>query len=108
MAAARGAIGKYGRCGSIITLAFFGIMIVPAPNGQTPASARNSVDLPEPDGPLTSTRSPRPIEMSLALTSGTPFGSRTARSLKVTLAPSLGATVIAGGDIATARAAATD
>ena len=51
-----------------------------------PASARNNVDLPEPDGPLTSTRSPRPIEMSLALTSGTPFGSRTARSLNVTAA----------------------
>ncbi len=29
----------------------------PDPNGQIPAMARNSVDLPEPDGPLTSTRS---------------------------------------------------
>jgi hypothetical protein len=27
----------------------------PVPNGQTPAMARNRVDLPEPDGPLTST-----------------------------------------------------
>ena len=82
--------------------------MVPAPNGQMPASARNSVDLPAPDGPLTSTRSPRPIEMSLALTSGTPFGSRTARSLNETAAPSPAATPITGGVTATARAVATD
>src|SRR5262249_13985576 len=30
----------------------------PAPNGQTPAIARNSVDLPEPDGPERTTLSP--------------------------------------------------
>ena len=78
-------------------------MIVPEPNGQMPASARNSVDLPEPDGPLTSTRSPRLIEMSLALTSGTPFGSRTARSLKLTALVSPGLSLITGSVTATAR-----
>ena len=46
--------------------------------------------------------------MSLALTSGTPFGSRTARSLNETAAASPAATPITGGVTATARAAATD
>ena len=32
--------------------------MVPSPNGQMPAMARNSVDLPEPEGPVTSVRSP--------------------------------------------------
>ena len=52
-------IGKYGRCGSIISVASAGMAIEPAPNGQMPAMARNSVDLPEPDGPVSSVRSPR-------------------------------------------------
>ena len=64
--------------------------------------------MPAPDGPLTSTRSPTLMVTSLAFTSGTPFGSRTLRSLKVTAAPSAGVTVITGGVAATARAAATD
>ena len=51
--------GKYGRCGSIISRASFGTTMRPEPNGQMPAIARNSVDLPEPDGPVTSTGSPR-------------------------------------------------
>ena len=42
----------------------------PAPNGQMPAIARNSVDLPAPDGPVTSTRSPAEMTMSSAATSG--------------------------------------
>jgi hypothetical protein len=66
------------------------------------------VDLPAPDGPLTNTRSPRPIETSLALTSGTPFGSRTARSLNEMAVPSPVATPITGGVTAAARAVATD
>src|SRR5512139_3125018 len=101
-------MGKYGRCGNIITLAPLGTAITPCPNGQTPASARNNVDLPAPDGPLTSTRSPRAIEMQLALTSGAPFGSRTARFLISMAVPSAGANAITGGVVATARAAATD
>src|SRR5437899_11458562 len=40
----------------------FGIDSVPDPYGQMPASARNSVLFPEPDGPLTTTRSPASIE----------------------------------------------
>ena len=32
--------------------------MLPLPNGQIPANARNNVDLPEPDGPVTSTLSP--------------------------------------------------
>jgi len=31
-------IGKYGRCGSVITFAPFGTMTVPAPNGHVPAT----------------------------------------------------------------------
>ncbi len=50
--------GKYGRCGSIINVAPAGTVIDPAPNGQMPAMARNSVDLPEPEGPVISVRSP--------------------------------------------------
>ncbi len=54
--------------------------MVPAPNGQMPAIARNRVDLPAPDGPVTSTRSPAATVMSSAATSGVPCGSRTSRS----------------------------
>ena len=39
-----------------------------------PAIARNSVDLPEPDGPVTSTRSPGATTMSSAPTSGVAVG----------------------------------
>jgi len=49
--------------------------IDPLPNGQMPARARNSVDLPAPDGPVTKVRSlPRMLKLS-AETSGVPFGS---------------------------------
>ena len=41
--------------------------IVPSPNGQTPPSARNRLVLPEPDGPVTSTRSPGSIENPIDL-----------------------------------------
>src|SRR2546426_11235388 len=40
----------------------FGIDTVPDPYGQMPASARNNVLFPEPDGPLTTTRSPASIQ----------------------------------------------
>ena len=88
--------------------AFFGIVIAPSPKGQTPASARNKVDLPAPDGPLTSTRSPSLIVMSFALISGTPLGSRTDRSLKLTAFASAGATAMTGGVTAASRAAAIE
>src|SRR6185503_10230509 len=75
-------VGKYGRCGSSINVAPAGTLIEPAPNGQMPAMARNSVDLPEPDGPVISVRSPlRKLNCS-ALTSGVPFGSRSANPLR--------------------------
>ena len=51
--------------------------MVPVPNGQTPAMARNSVDLPEPDGPVTKTRSAGWIVKASAATRGVPFGSFT-------------------------------
>ena len=38
----------------------------PLPKGQMPAMARNSVDLPDPDGPVTSTRSPGGIASAVA------------------------------------------
>ena len=72
--------GKYGRCGSIISVRPSARRRVPVPNGQMPAIARNSVDLPEPDGPVTSVRSPRANAKPSAATSGAPFGRRTARS----------------------------
>ena len=54
-----------------------GTAIVPVPNGQMPAMARNSVDLPEPDGPVTSTLlAAARCAMPSAATSGVPFGSR--------------------------------
>jgi hypothetical protein len=78
-----GPIGKYGRCGSIIRDALAGISITPSPNGQMPEMARNSVDLPAPDGPVTSVRSPgRRLKLSAA-TSGAPFGSLTRSCGKV-------------------------
>ena len=58
MASASVATGKYGRCGTSMTLASVGTVTRPDPNGQMPATARNSVDLPAPEGPVTSTRSP--------------------------------------------------
>src|SRR5262245_65016660 len=75
-AAASGAIGKYGRCGRIIMRAFFGIVMLPSPKGQTPAMARNKVDLPAPEGPLTSTRSPSLIVTSVAVIIDTPLHRR--------------------------------
>ena len=44
---------------------------------RSPRSARNSVDLPAPDGPVTSTLSPGAISTLSAATSGWPFGSCT-------------------------------
>ena len=41
-----------------MTLASAGTVTRPEPNGQMPAMARNNVDLPAPEGPVTSTRSP--------------------------------------------------
>src|ERR1700677_3246059 len=77
MAAWSDPFGRYGRCGSIISEAFAGITIEPVPNGQMPAMARNKVDLPEPDGPVTRVRSlPRRLKLS-AETKGLPLGNLT-------------------------------
>src|SRR3954452_23442141 len=77
MAAFSEPTGKYGRCGSIISVALAGIAIEPLPNGQIPAMARNRVDLPEPDGPLTKVRSLPMMLKPSAETSGVPFGKVT-------------------------------
>ena len=87
--------------------ASFGTLMCPEPNGHTPARVRNKVDLPTPDGPLTRTCSPRPIDTSRALTSGAPPGRRTARSLKATALPSTGSMAIPVV-AASPRAAATE
>ena len=50
--------------------------IEPLPNGQMPAMARNRVDLPEPDGPVSSVRSPLRRLKASAESSGVPFGKR--------------------------------
>ena len=65
-----------------MTLASCGTITRPDPNGQMPAMARNSVDLPAPDGPVTSTRSPGENTMCSALTSGSPLGRRTRKLIE--------------------------
>ena len=108
MAAASVATGKYGRCGTSMTLASIGTVTRPDPNGQMPAMARNSVDLPAPEGPVTSTRSPASSTRCSASTSGSPLGRRTARwSIATALAPSRGTTSITGG-VSAACAAGLD
>ncbi len=47
-----------------------GMVTVPLPYGQIPASARNSTLLPQPDGPLTSQRSPGATDSENGATSG--------------------------------------
>ena len=47
----------------------------PLPNGQMPAMARNSVVLPQPEVPRTSTRAPSGMSMSASATSVRPLGS---------------------------------
>src|SRR4030081_3904252 len=69
--------GKYGRCGSIISLASAGIAIEPLPNDQTPGRARNKVDLPAPDGPVTRVRSLLRMLKPSAETNGLPLGNLT-------------------------------
>src|SRR5471030_1374295 len=49
--------------------------MLPAPYGQIPAMARNRVDLPQPDGPATNTRSPACKLAETLLNSGLPFGN---------------------------------
>src|SRR5262249_45050180 len=81
-----------------------GTRMVPAPNGHVPAIARNSVDLPAPDGPVSSTRSPAAMAMSLATISAVPCGSRTRRSsISTRSLPSRAETTIAGVAVAAAR-----
>ena len=84
-----------------------GSVTVPAPNGQMPAIARNSVVLPDPVGPVTSTASAAGKAMSCALTSGAPVGRLTSRSsISTALASLRRATETTGGVRAAARAAA--
>src|SRR5262245_62824427 len=52
----------------------------PSPSGQIPASARNRLDLPVPDGPLTSNRSAGARSSAGTDAIGSPLGSRTTRS----------------------------
>ena len=72
IAACNEPIGKYGRCGSIISEALAGMVTTPSPNGQTPAIARSSVDFPAPEGPVISVRSPGVKLMASAETMGVP------------------------------------
>ena len=53
----------------------------PLANGQMPARARNSVDLPLPDGPLSSTLSPGPACSDTPLSRVAPVGSLSDRLL---------------------------
>src|ERR1700760_3664718 len=70
--------------------------IDPLPNGQIPAMARNSVDLPAPDGPVTNVDSlARMLKLS-AETSGLPFGNVTS-SCASSIAPEPDATTSIDG-----------
>src|SRR5207302_5841837 len=109
IAACSDPIGKYGRCGNIINDALAGTAIEPLPNGQIPAMARNSVDLPEPDGPVTSVRSPARRPRPSAATSGLPLG-RFTMSLRrsIALPPSDETIPIESGLLANVVALAID
>ena len=52
----------------------------PLENGQMPANERNSVDLPLPEGPCSSTLSPGFTASAAPASSGVPSGSATPRS----------------------------
>src|SRR5947207_15901524 len=58
-------------------MAIAGTAIEPRPNGQTPAMARNKVDLPAPDGPVTRVHSLLRMLKPSAETNGLPLGSLT-------------------------------
>ncbi len=64
-------------------VALAGMAMEPVPNGQMPAIARNSVDLPEPEGPVTSVRSSLRKLNPSAFTSGLPFGRLHGQPLEV-------------------------
>ena len=68
----------------------------PSPNGQMPAMARNSVDLPAPEGPVISVRSPSRKVSASAATTGSPCGSRT-RSCLSSIACAAGRNADRGG-----------
>src|SRR6202007_2141557 len=58
------------------------IRILPSSSGSSPASMRSAVDLPDPDGPTSTSSSPSSIESSSSLTAGfvVPGYSRVASS----------------------------
>src|SRR3954449_7722591 len=83
--------------------------MLPVPNGQMPAMARNSVDLPEPDGPVTSTRSGVWTENASAATSGVPLGRFTQScSREILRLPPAALRAIAGSCGGRCAAASTD
>lgn len=49
--------------------------IAPVPYGQMPAIARNKVDLPQPEGPLTRMRAPASMTLVIGCSSGVPVGN---------------------------------
>src|ERR1700742_2573419 len=58
-------------------------LTLPEPHGQSPAMARTSVLLPEPDSPATSNRSPGSTTTSVSPTTAVPSSSDTERSFSV-------------------------
>jgi len=56
--------------------ALAGMPTLPSPKGQMPAMARNSVDLPEPEGPISSVERAVPRSSAPSFTIGLPFGRR--------------------------------
>ena len=70
-------IGIYGRCGMNMETEGEGPVTFPDAYGQRPASARRSVDFPEPDAPFKSTCSPSRIKRFTSDKSGAPDGNFT-------------------------------
>src|SRR5260221_2427599 len=70
-----------------------GTAIEPLPYGQIPAMARNKVDLPAPDGPVTKVRSWLLILKRSAASSGVPLGNLTRSCLRSILSLPVDATI---------------
>src|SRR5258708_12843603 len=77
----------------MIRLAMEGPAIEPLPYGQIPAMARNKVDLPAPDGPVTKVRSWLLILKRSAASSGVPLGNLTRTCLRSILSLPVDATI---------------
>ena len=78
-----------------MNMASAGNCVCPVANGQMPASARNSVDLPLPDGPLSKMLSPGPACSDAPLSSVAPVGSVKVKSRTASVSAASGCALFA-------------